>query len=80
MHIAAAMEINSRLIPNLKHLHTSLNSKVKYGIDRVFCTLPRIYQLAQGGTAVGTGLNTKKGLHMMLLLKPVEPLTQLLLL
>ncbi|XP_075642343.1 fumarate hydratase 1, mitochondrial isoform X2 [Castanea sativa] len=61
MHIAAAMEINSRLIPNLKHLHTSLNSKVKYGIDRVFCTLPRIYQLAQGGTAVGTGLNTKKG-------------------
>ncbi|KAK3004682.1 hypothetical protein RJ639_018708, partial [Escallonia herrerae] len=66
---------------------------VKYGIDRVTCTLPRMYQvgdeclyksnpcictslpsllssnisempleqLAQGGTAVGTGLNTKKG-------------------
>ncbi|KAF7121179.1 hypothetical protein RHSIM_Rhsim13G0008000 [Rhododendron simsii] len=34
---------------------------VKYGIDRVLCTLPRMYQLAQGGTAVGTGLNTKKG-------------------
>ncbi|PHU22041.1 Fumarate hydratase 1, mitochondrial [Capsicum chinense] len=36
-------------------------TQVKYGIDRVLCTLPRMYQLAQGGTAVGTGLNTKKG-------------------
>lgn len=64
--------------------------QVKYGLNRVTCTLPRIYQvwklyfwriwspilvqfssrsklpemfgqLAQGGTAVGTGLNTKKG-------------------
>lgn len=24
-------------------------------------TLPHLYQLAQGGTAVGTGLNAKKG-------------------
>ncbi|KAK7392280.1 hypothetical protein VNO78_20713 [Psophocarpus tetragonolobus] len=66
MHIAAAMEINSRLIPGLKTLLDTLNSKVKYGIDRVIDTLPRLYQmsleqLAQGGTAVGTGLNTKKG-------------------
>ncbi|KVI12483.1 Fumarase C, C-terminal [Cynara cardunculus var. scolymus] len=94
MHIAAATEINSRLIPKLKQLHTSLQAKttefsdivkigrthtqdatpltlgqefsgyttqVKYGIERVMCTLPRMYQLAQGGTAVGTGLNTKKG-------------------
>ncbi|KAE8701924.1 Fumarate hydratase [Hibiscus syriacus] len=95
MHIAAATEINSRLIPKLKVLHSALHSKVcyivkigrthtqdatpltlgqefsgyttqvKYGIDRVLCTLPRMYQacnpLAQGGTAVGTGLNTKKG-------------------
>ncbi|KAF4369860.1 hypothetical protein CsatB_016906 [Cannabis sativa] len=94
MHIAAAMEIHSRVLPNLKTLHSSLHSKsvefkdickigrthtqdatpltlgqefsgyttqVKYGIDRVLCTLPRMYQLAQGGTAVGTGLNTKKG-------------------
>ncbi|RAL43558.1 unnamed protein product [Cuscuta campestris] len=94
MHIAAAVEINKRLLPNLKQLHTSLHSKsvefndiikigrthtqdatpltlgqefsgyatqVKYGISRVSGTLPRMYQLAQGGTAVGTGLNTKKG-------------------
>ncbi|KAF8387762.1 hypothetical protein HHK36_026417 [Tetracentron sinense] len=94
MHIAAAVEINSRFIPRLKQLHTSLHSKslefkdiikigrthtqdatpltlgqefsgystqVKYGIDRVTCTLPRMYQIAQGGTALGTGLNTKKG-------------------
>ncbi|GAU31641.1 hypothetical protein TSUD_38380 [Trifolium subterraneum] len=94
MHIAAGMEINSRLIPSLKTLHSTLNSKsiefkdivkigrthtqdatpltlgqefsgyttqVKYSIDRVISTLPHMYQLAQGGTAVGTGLNTKKG-------------------
>ncbi|EIE26386.1 fumarate hydratase [Coccomyxa subellipsoidea C-169] len=36
-------------------------TQVKYGIERVEGTLPRLYQLAQGGTAVGTGLNAKKG-------------------
>ncbi|GFP92153.1 fumarate hydratase 1 mitochondrial [Phtheirospermum japonicum] len=94
MHIAAAMEVNSRLLPKLKQLYTTLHSKsiefkdivkigrthkqdatpltlgqefsgyatqVKYGIDRVSHTLPRLYQLAQGWTAVGIGLNTKKG-------------------
>ncbi|CAH9100617.1 unnamed protein product [Cuscuta europaea] len=95
MHIAAAVEINKRLLPSLKQLHTSLHSKsvefndiikigrthtqdatpltlgqefsgyvtqMKYGINRFFGTLPHMYQLAQGGTAVGTGLNTKKAL------------------
>ncbi|MDA2916051.1 class II fumarate hydratase [Nitrospinae bacterium AH_259_B05_G02_I21] len=36
-------------------------TQVKYGVSRVEATLPRLYQLAQGGTAVGTGLNTKEG-------------------
>ena len=31
------------------------------GIERVEAALGDIYELAQGGTAVGTGLNTKKG-------------------
>ncbi|KAK9720434.1 fumarase fum1, partial [Basidiobolus ranarum] len=31
------------------------------GIERVKATLPRLSKLAQGGTAVGTGLNTRKG-------------------
>lgn len=35
--------------------------QVKLGIDRVKSTLPRLYPLAQGGTAVGTGINSKKG-------------------
>ena len=30
-------------------------------IERVQDSLKRLYQLAQGGTAVGTGLNTKAG-------------------
>lgn len=32
---------------------------VSNGIERIEATLPRLYALAQGGTAVGTGLNTK---------------------
>ena len=35
--------------------------QVAQGIKRVEKILPEIYELAQGGTAVGTGLNTKKG-------------------
>ncbi|MBI1208656.1 MAG: class II fumarate hydratase [Azospirillum sp.] len=35
--------------------------QVEYAIARVETTLPRLYPLAQGGTAVGTGLNTKLG-------------------
>ena len=36
-------------------------AQVRYGIERVKATLPQLYQLAQGGTAVGTGLNAKAG-------------------
>ncbi len=35
--------------------------QVKQGIGRVEAALKNVYFLAQGGTAVGTGLNTKKG-------------------
>ena len=35
--------------------------QVEQGIKRVESALPNIYALAQGGTAVGTGLNTKLG-------------------
>lgn len=35
--------------------------QLTYGIERVESTLPRLRNLAQGGTAVGTGLNTFKG-------------------
>ncbi len=31
--------------------------QIRNGIDRIQATLPRIYKLAQGGTAVGTGVN-----------------------
>nr|XP_033325509.1 fumarate hydratase, mitochondrial-like isoform X2 [Megalopta genalis]XP_033325510.1 fumarate hydratase, mitochondrial-like isoform X2 [Megalopta genalis] len=36
-------------------------TQVANGIARVKNTLPRLYELALGGTAVGTGLNTPKG-------------------
>jgi fumarate hydratase class II len=34
---------------------------IRQGIERVKAGLPGIYELAQGGTAVGTGLNTRPG-------------------
>ena len=35
--------------------------QIELGIERVTACLPRLYPLAQGGTAVGTGLNAKPG-------------------
>lgn len=35
--------------------------QIEFGLARVKNTLPRLMQLAQGGTAVGTGINTKIG-------------------
>lgn len=35
--------------------------QVKYSIERVKASMPRVYELAAGGTAVGTGLNTRIG-------------------
>ena len=40
---------------------SSYATQIRYGIARVKATLPRLLQLAQGGTAVGTGLNAKPG-------------------
>lgn len=36
-------------------------TQVEYGIERIKATLPRLMMLAQGGTAVGTGLNSIAG-------------------
>ncbi len=35
--------------------------QIRQGISRVHAAMPGIYELAQGGTAVGTGLNTQHG-------------------
>ncbi len=94
MHVAAAREVNERLVPALRHLLAALAAKaeafadivkigrthlqdatpvtlgqefsgyaqqVTDGIARVEAVLPRLYRLAQGGTAVGTGLNAPEG-------------------
>jgi fumarate hydratase class II len=36
-------------------------AQVRYGIDRLQATLPRVAELPLGGTAVGTGINTPPG-------------------
>jgi len=36
-------------------------AQVNSGIERIKNTLPELYALAQGGTAVGTGVNSKQG-------------------
>ncbi|MCJ1247101.1 fumarase fum1 [Trapelia coarctata] len=41
-------------------------TQLEYGITRVESTLPHLRLLAQGGTAVGTGLNTFKGFDEMI--------------
>ena len=94
MHIAAAVETNSLLIPALEKFKNLIDKKVKefdgiikigrthtqdatplmlsqefsgysfqiyMGLERVKKSLKNLYELAQGGTAVGTGLNTNKG-------------------
>ena len=94
MHIAAAEEMQHRLLPALKTLRDALNAKahefnkiikigrthtqdatpltlgqefsgyvaqIDNGIKRVTIAIKEVLPLAQGGTAVGTGLNTKKG-------------------
>lgn len=40
--------------------------QLQYGLERVESALPRLRNLAQGGTAVGTGLNTYKGFDTMI--------------
>ncbi len=51
-------------------------TQIRNGIERVRATLPRASQLAQGGTAVGTGLNTKEG-FAALFAKNVSEITSL---
>ncbi|PVU94689.1 hypothetical protein BB561_002349 [Smittium simulii] len=93
MHIAAVVQINSKLIPSLQNFANALQKKsqefdsiIKIGrthlqdatpltlgqefsgyyqmvansVDRLRSCIPRLSQLAIGGTAVGTGLNTYK--------------------
>ncbi len=40
-------------------------AQVHLAIERARAALPHLYALAQGGTAVGTGLNTKKGFDVL---------------
>ena len=42
------------------------------GIERIELTLPKLAELALGGTAVGTGLNTKKGYDVKVAAKIAE--------
>ncbi|CAE7812841.1 fh [Symbiodinium sp. KB8] len=94
MYIAAALEVHTKTLPGLRHLHASLVAKadeykdiikigrthtqdatpltlgqefggyahqVEKSIARVERALPSLFELAQGGTAVGTGLNSVEG-------------------
>ena len=94
MHVAAAEQVSSALIPSLSALRDDLAAKaesfadivkigrthlqdatpltlgqefggyaqqVANGIERIEQTLPKLMELAQGGTAVGTGLNAPIG-------------------
>jgi fumarate hydratase class II len=47
-------------------------AQVEFGIAGIEGTLPRLYALAQGGTAVGTGLNTRIGFAELFAAKVAE--------
>jgi len=55
-------------------------AQVRYGIDRLRATLPRLAELPLGGTAVGTGINTPPGFAAAVIARLVEvtglPLTE----
>jgi len=90
VHVSAALLLGEALLPSLRHLHATLESKaqetqdsiktgrthlmdampisigqelggwasqVEHGIRRLEDAMPRLCGLAQGGTAVGTGIN-----------------------
>lgn len=44
-------------------------SQIRYGIERVKATLPRVAEVPQGGTATGTGINTPKGFPQEVILR-----------
>ncbi|GMV99247.1 MAG: fumarate hydratase class II [Candidatus Hydrogenedentota bacterium] len=50
--------------------------QIQYGISHIKCSLPHLTELAIGGTAVGTGLNTKKGFDK-LVCKKINEITKL---
>jgi fumarate hydratase class II len=94
IHLAATAAVTHDLLPALRHLQATLESKVDefatvvksgrthlmdatpvtlgqefsgyaaqvtYGVERLESCLPRLAELALGGTAVGTGVNTPPG-------------------
>jgi fumarate hydratase, class II len=98
MHVAVALDVHERLLPELGRLRSVFDEKAKafadiikigrthlmdatplslgqeisgwaaqieLGLQAVEAAMPKVYQLALGGTAVGTGLNTKVGFDTM---------------
>ncbi|MEN3306546.1 MAG: fumarate hydratase, class [Micromonosporaceae bacterium] len=55
-------------------------AQVRYGVERLRATLPRLAELPLGGTAVGTGINTPPGFAATVIARLVEmtglPLTE----
>ena len=45
--------------------------QIEFGVERITSVLPKVYQVAQGGTAVETGLNRKKNFEKIFLKKLV---------
>ncbi len=69
---AKASELERRIKTGRTHLMDAMpvrmsqeigawGSQVRYGIERVEAVFPRLLELAQGGTAVGSGVNAPEG-------------------
>ena len=61
-HSFSIISLSQDAVPlTLGQEFSGYTKQVENGIQRVQSTLPRLYELAIGGTAVGTGLNTRIG-------------------
>ncbi|RXW24728.1 hypothetical protein EST38_g1080 [Candolleomyces aberdarensis] len=59
--LRSALDAKAKEFENITKIGRTHLQQVSNGIERVKAVLPRLSMLAQGGTAVGTGLNTRKG-------------------
>lgn len=61
IHVLLCFPIQDATPLTLGQEFSGYTQQLTFGIERVKGALPRLSYLAQGGTAVGTGLNTRKG-------------------
>ena len=61
MQIIELIKVVNRIVSTLCRMYCVYYFQLENSIRRISNALPAVLELAQGGTAVGTGLNAKAG-------------------